>query len=125
MKNHIAKLFIGGFLLLIYISIATFGLYQLGHSAEMSKGECPYMQNSYALCNNSFGYINGWQQFSNVVINPIFILAILVVSSYLYIIKKLPINFYKRRLFVSNKKTYLYFHKIIRWLSLFENSPQF
>lgn len=122
------KLLIGLSVLLVYISISTFSLLQLSHVDEGFTGNCPYTQNSSAVCENSFDHINNWQQFFNVILSPLFFFFAITLTIILYIfnkqnffIKKLHL-FYKWKYYLNNI-LYSYLNKIIKWLSLFENSP--
>ncbi len=122
------KSFLGVFVLLAYISIAVFGLVKLDHMSETPIMNCPYAQNSFSLCENGFDHINNWQQFSNTIFASLFIFSFLILGTILYFFGKQ--NFlnerqylYKWKYYLYNKKLNTYSNRIIKWLSLFENSP--
>ena len=122
------KLFFGLFVLLTYISIGVFGLLKLDHMDETPMVNCPYAQNGYALCDNSFSHINNWQRFSNTTFSPLFALSFLILGIVLYFFGKQDFlnqrqYFYRWKYFLGNKKLDTYSNRIIKWLSLFENSP--
>lgn len=128
MKLYNAKLFISVFVLLVYISIGVFGLVQFNHMPETPMINCPYAQNNYSICENSLDHINNWRQFSNVTFASLFILSLLLFGIILYFLNQK--NFlnqkqysYKWKYYLYNKKLYTYPQEIIKWLSLFENSP--
>ncbi|HEY4502998.1 MAG TPA: hypothetical protein VJC14_00990 [Candidatus Paceibacterota bacterium] len=122
------KLFIGVFILLTYVGIGVFGLLKFSHKSEMPMPNCLYSQGSFSLCENNFAHINNWRQFSKAVIPFILILSLLVLGVILYFYNKqnfLKQNqyFYRWKYYLYNKKLDTYNNKIIKWLSLFENSP--
>ncbi|KKS23388.1 MAG: hypothetical protein UU82_C0031G0005 [Candidatus Nomurabacteria bacterium GW2011_GWC2_41_8] len=123
------KLFIGAFVLLIYISIGIFGLFKFSHIAEAPMVDCPYAQNGYSICENSFDHINNWRQFSSAIFPSLFLFSFLIFGMILYFLggqvfsNQKPFLFYKWKLFFYNKTSYNHLDKIIKWLSLFENSP--
>ncbi len=124
------KLFIGVCILLAYISIGVFGLLKLDHKIEMPMDNCPYAQNSYAICENSLDHINNWQQFLNAISPSLFIFSILILGIVLYLVTKHNFlnqksYFYKWKYCLYNKKLYPYSNIIIKWLAFFENSPSF
>ncbi len=130
MKSRNAKLFLNLFILLAYISIGAFGLIQFSHMASAPMMDCPYAQNSYAICENNLDHINTWRQFSNVTFPSLFILSFLILGIILYFFGKQ--NFlkqkqylYKWKYYLYNKNLYTYQNKLIKWLSLLENSPSF
>ena len=125
--RHI-KLFIGTFVLLAYISVGVFGLFEFNHASEAPMKNCPYSENSFSICVNSFDHINNWQQFSNVIFPSLFVLSILALGIILYFISKQNFlnqkqYFYKWKYYLDNKKLYSSPNRIIKWLSLLENSP--
>ena len=125
------KIFIGVFILLIYISIGVFGLLQLNHtshSAEAPMINCPYATGGYSICENTLSHIENWQQFSNVIFPSLLIFPLLILGVILYLFGKqnfLNQNqyFYKWKYYLDNKKLYSRKQEIIKWLALFENSP--
>ncbi len=123
------KLFTGIFILLAYISIGVFGLFQFSHASDMPMVNCPYSVGSSSLCENTISHIEHWRQFSNTTFSPLFIFSLLILGIILYIFNKWSfLNkelhlFYKWKYYIDNKKLYAYRYKIIKWLSLFENSP--
>ena len=124
------KLFIGLFILLAYISIGVFGLFQSSHISETPMMNCPYADNGSSLCVNSLNHINNWRQFSNVTLFALFIFSFLILGIVLYFLGKqnflnLKQYFYKWKYFLDNKVLYKSPNKIIKWLSLLENSPSF
>ena len=128
MSLHRVKLFAGIFVLLAYISIGVFGLFKLDHATEMPMANCHYAQNSFSVCQNSLSHINNWQQFSNTIFPSLFIFLLLTLALILYFYGKQnflnqKLYFYKWKYYLNNKKLYTYRNKIIKWLSLFENSP--
>ena len=131
MSLYKAKSFIGIFILLVYISMGIFGLFKFNHMSEIPMTNCPYIQNSYSVCENSLDHINNWRQFSNATISSLFIFLLLILGIILYFFSKQnffnqkPYLFYKWKLYLDNKKPSDYLNKIIKWLSLLENSPSF
>ncbi|OGI84882.1 hypothetical protein A3G98_01240 [Candidatus Nomurabacteria bacterium RIFCSPLOWO2_12_FULL_37_8] len=133
MNYHIAniKLLTGISLLLAFVSIGVFGLLQFNHSshsAETPMVNCPYAQNSFSLCESNFGHINNWRQFLNVIFPTLLVFSILLFAV-LYIFDQKFFNqekhSYRWKYYLDNKKLYSYPQEIIKWLSLFENSPSF
>jgi len=126
------KLLIGVFVLLIYLSIGVFGLFEFSHIDNMSKNpmtNCPYSENGFSVCDNSLSHINNWRQFSNVIFPLLFIFSFLILGIFLYFIGKQNFlnqkqYFYKWKYYLA-KKVYTYLNKITKWLSLLENSPSF
>lgn len=129
MKFKNTKLFLGTFILLAYMGVGLFGLFQLGHTAEMSPAmDCPYSLGSFSLCDNSISHIDHWHQFSNVTLTSVFIFSVLILGVILYFLSKQDFSiqeqyFYKWKYYLHNKKLYNHRYRIIKWLSLFENSP--
>lgn len=126
-KSNI-KLFIGVSVLLAYISIGVFGLFKLDHKIEMPMDNCPYTQNGYAICENSLDHINNWRQFSNGTFSSILILSFLALGLVLYFLNTRSFlnqeeYFYKWKYYLYSKKLFRKKEIIIKWLSLFENSP--
>lgn len=124
------KLFIGVAVLLVYISIGVFGLFKLDHMSETPMVNCPYAENGYALCDNSLDHINNWQQFSNVTFSSLFIFSLLMLGIILYFFSKQNFlnqkqYFYKWKYYLYKRKLYTFPNRIIKWLSLLENSPTF
>ena len=122
------KLFIGVSVLLAYISIGLFGLIQFNHMSKTPMVNCPYAQNSSSICENTLDHISKWQQFSNVTFPSLLILSLLVLGIILYFYNKqnfLKQNqyFYRWKYYLYDKNLDTYDNKIIKWLSLFENSP--
>lgn len=128
MNLHKAKLFIGAFVLIAYISIGVFGLFKFSHMDEAPMVNCPYAQNGYSICENNLSHINNWRQFSSVILSSLFVFLFLILGAILYFFNKQDFlnqeqYFYKWKYYLYNKKLYTYPNRIIRWLSLFENSP--
>lgn len=125
------KLFIGAFILLAYIGIGVFGLFNFTHSVEMPMVNCPYVDGGSSVCDNSLAHINNWQQFSNVIVPAFFLLTFLVLGIALYFL--FTRNFFKNllrlsyvwRFYIKKKISHISLRKITRYLSLFENSPSF
>ena len=131
MNLHKAKLLTGVFLLLAYMSIGVFGLFEFSHMAETPMIDCPYSQNEYSVCENSFSHISNWRQFSNVVFQSLFVSSFVILGIILYFFNKSnflnqkPRLFYRWKHYLNHKKSYTSLDKIIEWLSFFENSPPF
>ena len=127
LKN--TKLFIGIFILLTYISIGVFGLFQMSHASDMPMANCPYSVGSYSVCENTISHIEHWHQFSNTIFAPLFIFSLLILGIVLYVFSKRSLLnkelhlFYKWKYYIDNKISYACLNKMIKWLSLFENSP--
>ena len=124
------KLFIGIAILFAYISIGLFGLFQFSHLTETPMENCPYIQNSYSICENTLDHIAKWQQFSSVIFSSMFISLFLILGIILYFLNQQNFlrqqhYFYKWKYFLYDKKLHTYSNRIIKWLSLFENSPSF
>ena len=122
------KLFRGFFILFAYISIGVFGLFKFGHTNKMPMANCPYSQNSYSICENNFDHINNWRQFSNTIFSSLFIFSFLIFLIIFYFFNQRNFlrqkqHFYKWKYYLYNKKLDIYPNRIIKWLSLFENSP--
>jgi len=130
MKPHNAKLFFGFLILFAYISIGVFGLLKFNHMSETPMVNCPYAENGFSVCDNSLNHINDWQQFSKTTFSSLFIFSFLILGIILYFFGKQ--NFlkqkqylYKWKYHLYNKNLYTYQNKLIKWLSLLENSPSF
>jgi len=124
------KLFIGITITLAYIGIGVFGLFEFSHAKEMPMVNCPYAENSFAVCNNSLDHINNWQQFSNVVVPSLFIFSILLLGFALYFFARtvlqkelLILNRFRSRFRLADIILKTSQQSITRWLSLLENSP--
>ena len=103
-------------------------MFELSHATEMPMANCPYAQNSFSVCENSLDHINNWQQFSNITFPSLFTFLLLTFGLVLYFYGKQNFlnqkqYFYKWKYYLDNKKLYSYSNRIIKWLSLFENSP--
>ena len=127
MNLHNIKLFIGVFILLAYISIGIFGLFKFSHMDETPMLNCPYAENGFSVCDNNLDHINNWRQFSNAVLSSLFVFSFLILGIILYFFYKNFLNqkrhFYKWKYYLDNKKWDTYPDRIIKWLSLLENSP--
>src|SRR3989344_9589427 len=131
MKLYNAKLFLGFFILLAFISIGVFGLLQWNHTSHMAEApmiNCPYAENGYSICENTLQHVDKWRQFSNVIFPSLFIFSFLILGIILYFFGKQNFlnqeqYFFKYRYYLDNKKLHTFSDKITRWLSLFENSP--
>ncbi|OGI46251.1 hypothetical protein A2121_02980 [Candidatus Nomurabacteria bacterium GWB1_40_6] len=124
------KLFFGLFILLAFISIGVFGLFEFNHVNEKPMVNCPYANNGSSLCVNSLNHINNWRQFSNVTLFALFIFSFLILGIVLYFLGKQNFlnskqYFYKWKYYLDSKKLNTYSNRIIKWLSLLENSPSF
>ena len=119
------KLFIGLLILTAFVGVGVFGLLNFDHLSGAPMPDCPYTQNSFSLCENSLNHIAGWQKFSSIILPLIFVLLILagVFYSLGQNLFDTVQNFYRRR--DSDAKKYFYTGTILKWLSLFENSPSF
>ena len=130
MKLYNVKLFLSLFILFAYIGIGVFGLLRFSHMSETPMANCPYAENSFSVCDNGLGHINNWHQFSNTTIPALFIFSLLVLGIVLYFFGKQNFlnqkqYFYRWKYYPYNKKLYTYPNRIIKWLSLLENSPAF
>lgn len=128
MSLYKVKSFLGILVLLAYLSIGVFGLFRFIHTSEMLMVDCPYAQNSHSICDNSLDHVNNWQQFSNVSFSSLSIFLFLIFGLVLYFFNKHNFlkqrqYFYRWKYYLGNKKFDTYSHRIIKWLSLFENSP--
>jgi len=131
MKSHTAKILLACLTLFLYINISVFGLLSLfhfEHSAETPMINCPYAENGYSICQSSLDHIKNWRHFSNVIIPSLSIFSLLVLGIVLYLFGKQNLlnqdqYFYKWKYYLTNKKLLTYSGRIIKWLSLFENSP--
>lgn len=122
------KLLIGAFILLAYISIGIFGLFQFNHIPETPMVNCPYTQNGSSICENILNHIQDWHWFSSAIFSSLSIFSFLILGVILYFFSKQNFlnqnqHFYKWKYYLDNKKLYSSPNRIIKWLSLFENSP--
>lgn len=123
------KLFIGGILLLAYVSIGVFGLFQFNHTNKVLMNDCPYSLNTYSICKDSIDHINNWHIFSNAVFPALIILSIIlfIITSYFFdrnkFFRQNLGQFYEWAYDLDDKFFQIYHRKITYWLSLFENSP--
>ena len=122
------KLLIGVFILFAYMSMGIFGSFHMNHMTSTPMLDCPYAQNSFSICKNGLDHINDWHRFSNTVLPSLFIFSFLIFGMILFFfIKRNFLNqerfFYKLEYYLDNKELYFSREKIIKWLSLFENSP--
>ncbi|MFA7192296.1 MAG: hypothetical protein WC089_03305 [Candidatus Paceibacterota bacterium] len=126
--KHIPIL-IATFALMGYLFVSMFGLLQFDRTAGVMMDNCPYTQNNYSICENVFDHINNWQQFSNVIIPASFLSVLLAfVIIFFFINRKDFLQqvlrlFYRWKYYLYNKKFNTRLYKVIKWLSLFENSP--
>lgn len=131
MNFRTVKLFLGAFILFAYINIGVFGLLQFNHMAETPMANCPYTGNSFSLCENSLDHINNWRQFSNATTTLLlWIFSLLAFWIILYFFDRRNFlnqkqYFYKWKYYLYNNKLYRLPNRLIKWLSLFENSPSF
>lgn len=124
------KLSIGVILLLAYISISVFGLFQMNHNkTTVPMNDCPYILNTHAMCDNGLSHINHWREFSNFVFPTLFILSMILFTLALcffdrnkFLLQKL-ILFHRWTQYLDYRFYYLSRGKLIHRLSLFENSP--
>ena len=125
MRLHQRKSFIAIFILLAYISIGVFGLFQFNHTTGMAMADCPYTQGSFSVCSSNLEHIDHWHKFSNTTFTSFFILALLILGIILYFLDTqdfFDTHFYKWKYYLKIKlSTYLAI--ITKWLSLFEHSP--
>ena len=89
---------------------------------------CPYAENGFSICENTFDHINKWHQFFNVITPSLFIFLLLILGIVLYFFGKQNFlnqkqYFYKWKYRLYDKKSCIYQEKVIKWLALFENSP--
>ena len=114
--------------MLAYISIGIFGLFRFSHMSETPMVNCPYSQNSFSVCEDSLDHINKWLQFSNVIPSSLFVFLFLGLILYFFN-KQNFLNqrqyFCKWKYYLDNKKLLACPNRIIKWLSLLENSPSF
>ena len=129
MNLHRIKLFIGVFILLAFISIGVFGLLQFSHTNHPTEApmiNCPYATRGYSICENTLNHVKNWQQFSNVTL-PSLVVFLSLSFVILYIFNQNFLfqekYFFRWKYYLENKKLLTYPDKIIKWLSLFENSP--
>ena len=122
------SLFIKVSLLFAYIGIGMFGLFAFSHTIEMPMIDCPYADGAFSVCDNNLDHINSWQQFSKAIVPPSLVLLLLILFVVLYFISTYDVS--NQEQYVSKYKHYLYnkrlynpLQEIIKWLSLFENSP--
>lgn len=121
------KFFIGILILLAYIGIGVFGLFQKGHTAEMLAINCPYSVGSFSVCDGSINHIDHWRQFSNITLASLLIFSVMM-GIVLYFLNKHKFYnqkqyFYRWKYYIDKQKSSDYLLKMIKWLSLFENSP--
>ena len=124
------KFFVGISVLLAYISIGIFGLFQFSHRSETPMINCPYTQNNFSLCENTLDHITKWQQFSNAISTSLSLFSFLILGIILYFFSRQNFlnqkqYFYKWKYYLHSKKPDNYPDRIIKWLSLLENSPSF
>lgn len=128
MKLGNLKFFVGVLILLAYLGIGIFGLVKFSHMPKTSMSNCPYAENGFSVCDNGIDHINDWRQFSSVTPSSLFIFPFLIFGIVLYFFGKQNLlnqkrYFYRWKHYLDNKKLYSSQNKIIKWLSLFENSP--
>lgn len=130
MKFTKTKLFIGLFILLAYLGIGAFGLLQFNHVLpEAPMTNCPYQENGFSICENAISHINDWRQFSSVTVSS-FVFVFFFFGLVLYFLNKQNFlihkqYFYRWKYYLDDKALYKSPNKIIKWLSLLENSPAF
>lgn len=122
------KLFIGLLVLIAFVSIGVFGLLQFSHMTEKPMVNCPYAENGSSICDNSIKHINNWLQFLNTTFPSLVIFSLLILGLILYFFNKQNFlkqkqYFFRWKYYLDNKKLLAYPNKILKWLSLFENSP--
>jgi len=118
-------------LIFSFVGIAVFGLLQFSHASHTPEApmiNCPYAENGYSICQSSLEHIKNWRQFSNVIIPSLSIFSLLVLGIVLYFFSKQNLlnqnlYLYKWKYYLYDQKLYTYKERIIKWLSLFENSP--
>lgn len=124
-----SKLLISLLVLSAFISVGILGLLQMSHSSTTAPmANCPYSLNAFSVCSNDFEHINNWQQFSNVVFPSLLVLSLLIFGTILYFLDKRNIlqtqeYFYTWKYRLYSQKLYECPNRVIKWLSLLENSP--
>ena len=123
-----AQFLIGIFIFLAYIGMGVFGLFQFDHITGTPMPNCPYAENGSAICKDSLSHINNWQQFANITFSPLFTLSLIILGIILSVLNKQNFlnqkwRLYKWKYYLYKKELYSYSQEIIKWLSLFENSP--
>lgn len=118
------KSFIAVFILVAYISISIFGLFQFSHRSEMAMTDCPYAQGGFSVCDSNLEHINHWHQFSNIPLSKFIFLLLIFGVTLLFLGSKDIFNthFYKWKYYLNTKRS-TYLEIITKWLSLFEHSP--
>ena len=123
------KFLISVFLLFAYLSMGVFGLLKFNHISETPMTNCPYAENGFSVCENSFNHINDWRQFSSATFPSLSILLFLILGIVLYFFGRNLLSqkqyFYSWKYYLYNTKLYISPDRIIKWLSLLENSPSF
>ena len=122
------QFFIGAFVLLAYIGVGIFGLFQFSHMSEAPMTNCPYAENGFSVCANGLDHINDWHQFSNATFPSLLISFLIFGAIWLFFSKQNFLNqqyLYRWKYYLYDKKLHDSPNKIIEWLSLFENSPSF
>ncbi|MDP1760292.1 MAG: hypothetical protein Q8L01_02475 [Candidatus Woesebacteria bacterium] len=125
------KLVIGVMILLAYIGLGVFGLFRFSHNmTEAPMINCPYTQNGSSVCESSLDHINDWHQFSNITSATLFIFTLIIFGIFLYFYNQRNFlsqkqYFYQWKYYLYSKKLFIFPNRIIKWLSLLENSPAF
>lgn len=124
------KLIIGVVILIAFISIGIFGLFEFNHMTSAPMINCPYTQNNSSVCENSLNHINDWRQFLNVIFPSLLALSLLVFAIILYFFDwhkflNQKQHFHRLKYYLDNNKLLASPNRIIRWLSLLINSPSF
>jgi len=116
--------FIGILILLAYLGIGVFGLFPFSHASQMHTTNCPYALGSSSVCQNNIEHIDHWLKFSNTTFKSQFVFSFLILGIILYLFNAGSFLDPKRYFYVRKRDTtYTSLEKIIKWLSLFENSP--
>ncbi len=123
MQLNQRKFFLGLIVLIAYVGIGALGVVAFGHTSEAPMPNCPYAPGEFALCSDTLEHVSNWQAFSNIILPLIFISLVLVGFLYLLIPNILNPESFFYRLQDSNTQKSFYVGVILKWLSLFENSP--
>lgn len=123
-----SKIFLGIFILIAFMGVSVFGLFEFSHITEIPMPDCPYTQGNFSICENSLSHINNWSQFLNVIPALFFVFLFIILGIVLYFFNRQNFlnqkqYFFRWKYYLYNKKLFRYSNKIIKWLSLFENSP--
>lgn len=116
------KSIIGIFVLFTFLYAGVLGLVSFSHGAGMPMANCPYTTNGYSICDSNLNHVDNWQKFLSVTLSALVVLLLAVAFFCLvgsHNVLNTPFRFSK----LENEKLYSPRNKIIKWLSLLENSP--